>query len=73
MPFLLDKAVANIASLEAGSLALILDGCARLQHVPPMPVLYQLAEAAERMAPTFGSSQIPLVLWAFSIIGFAPP
>lgn len=70
---LLEAAVSDITSLEASLLAMVLDGCARLNHVPPTPIMHLLAAAAERVAVSFGSLQLPLVLWAFSVLHFAPP
>lgn len=75
MTSLLNTAVSDLAAIDAGSLVLILDGCARLKHAAPVPpsLLDSLATAAQRLAPTFGSAQLPLVLWAFSSLAFSPP
>ena len=72
VPSLLQIATAAPEKLDAGSLVLALDGCARLQHQIPAEVLDSLAFTAERMTASFDSLQLPLVLWAFSILQFNP-
>lgn len=73
VPSLLHTATAAPDKLDPGSLVLILDGCARLQHSVPAHVLSSLASTAQRMITSFDSLQLPLVLWAFSVLDYAPP
>lgn len=72
IPTLLETAMSDMMCLDAGCITLILDGCARLHHTPSCTVLDDLATAAKQMARSFDSSQLPLVLWAFSVLGYAP-
>jgi hypothetical protein len=72
VPALLEVANAGVHTLDAGSLTLLLDGCARLEQRPPTATLEELAAAAERMAKTFDCNQLSLVLWAFETLQFTP-
>lgn len=72
VPTLLEVATAAVDALDAGSLTLLLDGCARLGHRPPTATLEALAVAAERAVKTFASDQLSLVLWAFETLEFFP-
>lgn len=72
VPALVSVATADLNTLDAGSLTLLLDGCARLKHRPPTATLDALAVAAERMAATFDGSQLSLILWAFETLDYAP-
>ena len=72
MPALLEVATDDLQTLDAGSLTLVLDGCARLGHRPPSETLEQMAMAAERCVKTLESSQVSLVLWALETLDFVP-
>lgn len=69
---LMTKAQQKLHQMDAGSVTLLLDGCARLEIKPPEQLLSALANLVQNFALTFEASQLPLVLWAFDRLKYTP-
>ena len=66
------EAQQKLHRMDAGSVTLLLDGCARLDFKPSEMMLTALANLVHSYALTFEASQLPLVLWAFNRLKYTP-
>jgi hypothetical protein len=69
---LLSQVQHRIHELDAGSVTLLLDGCARLKHAPPNDMLDILANLVRSFATALEATQLPLILWAFENLHYTP-
>lgn len=72
VPQLLAQVQQRLHELDAGSVTLLLDGCARLRHAPPDEMLEPLAALIRSLAASLEARQLPLILWAFDNLHYTP-